>query len=234
MADATPPPPLPTGGTPSSNRGVMIVLSYLWLLALVPLLVEKDDKEVQWHAKHGIVLMIAEIVFWIAVTIVQMALGTILGCVVGLIAPWNFPWAIPVWKSAPALVAGNTVIFKPSELTPATATLMTEIYAEAGAPPGVFNMLVGNGKLGKSLADTLGANSVALMRGHGAVVVAPALPLLVFRAVYTDQNARMQSQAIALGGPITFLDNDEAAQASKVIDQIHGRAWDLWKRKFTR
>lgn len=84
MADATP-PPLPTGGTQSSNRGVMIVLSYLWLLALVPLLVEKDDKEVQWHAKHGIVLMVAEIVFWIAVTIVQMALGTILGCVVGLL-----------------------------------------------------------------------------------------------------------------------------------------------------
>ena len=79
MADATPPPPLPTGGTQSSNRGVMIVLSYLWLLALVPLLVEKDDKEVQWHAKHGIVLMVAEIVFWIAVTIVQMVLGTILG-----------------------------------------------------------------------------------------------------------------------------------------------------------
>jgi uncharacterized membrane protein len=86
MADAMPPPPLPTGGTQSSNRGVMIVLSYLWLLALVPLLVEKDDKEVQWHAKHGIVLMIAEIVFWIAVTIVQMALGTILGCVVGLLS----------------------------------------------------------------------------------------------------------------------------------------------------
>ena len=62
----------------------MIVLSYLWLLALVPLLVEKDDKEVQWHAKHGIVLMLAEIVFWIAMTMVQIALGTILGCVVGV------------------------------------------------------------------------------------------------------------------------------------------------------
>ena len=65
--------------------------------------------------------------------------------VVGLIAPWNFPWAIPVWKSAPALVAGNCVLFKPSELTPATAALMTEIYEEAGMPAGVFNMLVGNG-----------------------------------------------------------------------------------------
>ena len=51
--------------------------------------------------------------------------------VVGLIAPWNFPWAIPVWKSAPALAAGNCVIFKPAELTPATATLLTEIYARS-------------------------------------------------------------------------------------------------------
>ena len=86
MADDVTPPPLPTGGAPSSNRGVMIVLSYLWLLALVPLLVEKDDKEVQWHAKHGIVLMLAEIVFWVAVTIVQLAIGTLLGCVVGLLS----------------------------------------------------------------------------------------------------------------------------------------------------
>jgi acyl-CoA reductase-like NAD-dependent aldehyde dehydrogenase len=67
--------------------------------------------------------------------------------VVGLIAPWNFPWAIPVWKSAPALVAGNAVIFKPAELTPATAALLTEIYEEAGLPPGVFNMIVGSGSV---------------------------------------------------------------------------------------
>jgi alpha-ketoglutaric semialdehyde dehydrogenase len=67
--------------------------------------------------------------------------------VVGLIAPWNFPWAIPVWKSAPALAAGNCVIFKPAELTPATSTLLTEIYQQAGLPPGVFNMLVGSGSV---------------------------------------------------------------------------------------
>ncbi len=67
--------------------------------------------------------------------------------IVGLIAPWNFPWAIPVWKSAPALAAGNAVIFKPAELTPATAIMLTEIYHEAGLPPGVFNMLVGSGSV---------------------------------------------------------------------------------------
>jgi uncharacterized membrane protein len=74
--------------TPSSNRTVMIVLSYLWLLALVPLLVEKNDSEVQWHAKHGIVLMIAEIVLWIAYTIVNAVVAMITfigGCFSSLI-----------------------------------------------------------------------------------------------------------------------------------------------------
>jgi len=48
--------------------------------------------------------------------------------VVGLITPWNFPWALPVWKTAPAIVSGCTVVFKPAELTPATASLLVEIY----------------------------------------------------------------------------------------------------------
>jgi uncharacterized membrane protein len=97
MSDATspgvpPPPPPPIGQ--SSNRGIMIVLSYLLLLALVPLLVEKEDKEVQWHAKHGIVLMVAEIVLWIALGIVQVVIGTIapfgLGCLLSVL--WFILW----------------------------------------------------------------------------------------------------------------------------------------------
>jgi uncharacterized membrane protein len=78
------PEPAPAG-TVSSNRSVMIVLSYLWILSLVPLLVEKDDQEVQWHAKHGIVLMVAEIVFWIAFNIVIYMIP--FGCVIGMVAP---------------------------------------------------------------------------------------------------------------------------------------------------
>ena len=73
---------------PSSNRNIMIVLAYLWLLALIPLLVEKQDSEVQWHAKHGIVLMVAEIVLWIAIAIVTMILSLIaaaLGCLFSLL-----------------------------------------------------------------------------------------------------------------------------------------------------
>jgi len=78
-------------GTVSSNRSVMIVLSYLWILCLVPLLTEKEDKEVQWHAKHGVVLMVAEILFWIAFTIVTniiVAATLGLGCLVSLLGPF--------------------------------------------------------------------------------------------------------------------------------------------------
>ena len=74
--------------------------------------------------------------------------------VVGLITPWNFPWAIPCWKIAPALVAGNTVVFKPAELTPGTAALLVEILDEAGLPPGVLNMVVGPGSsVGQRMVD---------------------------------------------------------------------------------
>jgi alpha-ketoglutaric semialdehyde dehydrogenase len=65
--------------------------------------------------------------------------------VVGLITPWNFPVAIPIWKMAPALVAGNTVVLKPASNTPWTAALITEIFAEAGFPAGVVNMVLGPG-----------------------------------------------------------------------------------------
>jgi aldehyde dehydrogenase (NAD+) len=63
--------------------------------------------------------------------------------VVALITPWNFPVCIPAWKIAPALVAGNTVVFKPSSTTPLTAAKLVEIFDRAGLPPGVLNLLVG-------------------------------------------------------------------------------------------
>ena len=66
--------------------------------------------------------------------------------VVGIITPWNFPVAIPIWKMAPALVAGNTVVFKPASNTPWTACLIMEFMAEAGFPAGVVNMVIGSGR----------------------------------------------------------------------------------------
>ncbi|HUQ34221.1 MAG TPA: aldehyde dehydrogenase family protein [Pyrinomonadaceae bacterium] len=65
--------------------------------------------------------------------------------VVACVTPWNFPVAIPVWKIAPALVAGNAVVFKPASLTPATAVRIVEIFEEAGIPKGVLNLILGSG-----------------------------------------------------------------------------------------
>jgi acyl-CoA reductase-like NAD-dependent aldehyde dehydrogenase len=65
--------------------------------------------------------------------------------IAGIITPWNFPMAIPCWKMMPALVAGNTVVFKPASNTPHCATLLVELMAEAGFPPGVVNLVTGAG-----------------------------------------------------------------------------------------
>jgi HCOMODA/2-hydroxy-3-carboxy-muconic semialdehyde decarboxylase len=105
------------------------------------------------------------------------------------------------------------------------------VFEIRDAAGGMTNMLVSNAKLGKALAETLGDKNVVLMRGHGNVVVAASLPMAVFRAVYTETNARLQMQAIGVGGPINFLEKEEGEKAMQVLDQIHARAWDLWKRK---
>lgn len=83
----TPPPPPPAGGSPaSSDRTLMLVLSYLGILALIPLLTKKDDPEVQWHAKNGLALLVAEIVLYIAVRIVAGHLPVGIGCGFGMIS----------------------------------------------------------------------------------------------------------------------------------------------------
>ena len=80
----TPPPPPPPGGTTpgSSDRTLMVVLSYLWILALIPLLAKKDDREVQWHAKNGLALLVAEIaiqlLLWVVGLFIPASVG--LGC----------------------------------------------------------------------------------------------------------------------------------------------------------
>ena len=77
-----PPPPPPTGGSPaSSDRTVMLVLSYLGILALIPLLTKKDDAEIQWHAKNGLAIAIAIIVIWIPIGIMCHFIP-FLGCLV--------------------------------------------------------------------------------------------------------------------------------------------------------
>jgi HCOMODA/2-hydroxy-3-carboxy-muconic semialdehyde decarboxylase len=97
---------------------------------------------------------------------------------------------------------------------------------------GDSDMLVRTPALGRSLAQALGARPVVLMRGHGAVVVGASLPQAVFRSVYTEVNARLQAQAIALGGGnVTYLSAEEAARAESAIAGTLSRPWELWKRK---
>jgi ribulose-5-phosphate 4-epimerase/fuculose-1-phosphate aldolase len=103
-----------------------------------------------------------------------------------------------------------------------------DIRAAANGPT---DMLVRDAALGRALAATLGDKPVALMRGHGDVAVGPDVRTAVFRAYYTDVNARLQAQALALGGPLTFLTPEESAKADATNLVILPRAWDLWKRR---
>lgn len=134
--------------------------------------------------------------------------------VVGLIAPWNFPWAIPVWKSAPALVAGNTVVFKPAELTPATASLLAEIYEEAGLPPGVFNMVVGPGSVvGEAIVNHPAVRAVSFTGSNA-----------VGNALYVKAAQRGIKVTCEMGGKNAVIVMPDA-DLDKAATAIHGGAF---------
>ena len=99
---------------------------------------------------------------------------------------------------------------------------------DAGGP--ATSMLVRNGALAKALATTLGDKPVALMRGHGNVVVGLDVQMAVRYAIYTEMNARLQTIAIGIGGPINYISAAEGAARETAPDDP-ARAWDLWKKK---
>ena len=98
--------------------------------------------------------------------------------------------------------------------------------------PGVTDLRVRTSALGKALAITLGDRAVALMRGHGNVVVGRNVQVAVLRAIYTDDNARLQAIALSLGGPINYISPEEAA--ARVKSEDPSRAWELWKAMLNR
>ena len=102
-----------------------------------------------------------------------------LGVCVG-IGAWNYPIQIACWKSAPALACGNAMVFKPAELTPLTAAKLAEIYAEAGLPTGVFNVVQGDHRVGKALSEHPGVAKVSLTGevGTGRRIMAQAAATL--------------------------------------------------------
>jgi ribulose-5-phosphate 4-epimerase/fuculose-1-phosphate aldolase len=93
---------------------------------------------------------------------------------------------------------------------------------------GDTDLLIGNMQLARQLVDSLTTKSVVLMRGHGSVAVGTSLKQAVYRAVYTEMNAKLQSEAIRLGGRVAFLTPGEAERAAALTDPNLERPWSLW------
>jgi alpha-ketoglutaric semialdehyde dehydrogenase len=129
----------------------------------------------------------------VEVAITREALG-----VVGLITPWNFPIAIPAWKIAPALAFGNTVVFKPASLVPASAHALVDIIHRAGAPAGVINLVMGSGgAVGQTMIEgDLDAISFTGSTRTGAVIA-------------SESAKRMRRFQLEMGGknPMVVLDD---------------------------
>jgi ribulose-5-phosphate 4-epimerase/fuculose-1-phosphate aldolase len=122
--------------------------------------------------------------------------------------------------------------------TPLRAMYHNPSFLAAGVPVwdirkdfGDTNMLVSNSAIGKSLAATLGDKPVVLMRGHGDVAVGPTVKMAVFRAYYTDVDAKLQAQAMALGGEPNYLTPGEGEKADKTNFAVIDRIWNLWRMK---
>ncbi|WP_030261309.1 aldehyde dehydrogenase family protein [Streptomyces violens] len=131
--------------------------------------------------------------------------------VVGLVSPWNFPLAIPMWKVAPALLSGCTAVFKPSPLTPLTAALLTEVFHEAGLPDGVLNLVQGDVAAGEALV----ANpSVAGISFTGSLPVGTA--------IHTGGAHRLLRTQLELGGKNAVIVLDDADLDGAVEAVVHG------------
>src|SRR6478672_1510860 len=94
---------------------------------------------------------------------------------------------------------------------------------------GNSDLLIRNATLGRALADALGASTAVLMRGHGSTVVGTSLEQAVYRAIYAETNARLQTKALALGD-VTYLNAEEASLAAATNDTQLARVWELWQR----
>jgi ribulose-5-phosphate 4-epimerase/fuculose-1-phosphate aldolase len=122
-----------------------------------------------------------------------------------------------VYSVAPATLpfANTQVPLKPMSHLAAFLAPDVPIFEIREAAGGMTNMLIADAKLSRSLAESLGRSSVVLMRDHGSLIVASSISLAVFRAIHTLINAQVQMQAMASGGPITFLDPEEGREGQQ-------------------
>lgn len=136
--------------------------------------------------------------------------------VVGLISPWNFPLAIPMWKVAPALLAGCTAVLKPSPLTPLTAALLVDVFAQAGLPSGVLNLVQGDRAAGEAL---VASPEVAGVSFTGSLEVG--------LAVHTAGAPRLLKTQLELGGKnalVVLADADLEGATDAIIHGAFGQA----------
>lgn len=122
--------------------------------------------------------------------------------------------------------------------TPLVATYHNAAFLAYGVPVfdirakfGATDIVINSAARGAALADALGDKCVVLLRAHGFVAVGPTLQAAVFRAIFTEVSARVQLQAVTLGGPIAALDAEEGRKADAINLATVGRSWELWKRR---
>jgi aldehyde dehydrogenase (NAD+) len=133
--------------------------------------------------------------------------------VVGQIIPWNFPLLMMAWKIAPALAAGNTVVLKPAEFTSLTAIAFAELAHEAGLPPGVLNIVTGDGSTGKALVDHPGVDKIAFTGSTD-----------VGRQIRRATAGTGKKLSLELGGKSPFIVFDDA-DLDSVVEGVVDAIW---------
>ncbi|MET0416448.1 MAG: aldehyde dehydrogenase family protein, partial [Actinoplanes sp.] len=131
--------------------------------------------------------------------------------VVGLITPWNFPFAIAAWKLAPALATGNTVVLKPAEQTPLSTLRLGELCVEAGIPAGVVNVLTGGPAVGKALVAHRGVNKISFT---GSTEVG--------RQIAAAAAADLKRVSLELGGKAPSIITRDADIDAAVLGNLQG------------
>ena len=135
--------------------------------------------------------------------------------VVALITPWNFPSAIPVWKTAPALLCGNTVVLKPASLAPVSAAILAEVFEEAGLPAGVFNYVTGGGR---ETGDPLVADPrIKAISFTGSVEIG--------RSIMKKAAERLIRVGLEMGGKNPHIIMPDADLDRAVNDVVVGAFW---------
>src|SRR3954469_9185412 len=140
--------------------------------------------------------------------------------VVGIIAPWNFPAAIPAWKIAPALAYGNCVVFKPADLVPGSAWALAEIISRAGAPAGAFNLVMGRGSVvGEALVNDKRVDALTFT---GSVETGQKIAQKVV--------ARMGKFQLEMGGKNPLVVLDDADLKTAVDSAVNGAFFSTGQR----